>query len=79
MPEFFLLTKDNCALCVHAIQLIHQQELPEPIQLNMVDITHDPALVVEYGLLVPVLVRGSDDAELKWPFAADQLQEFLSQ
>ncbi|WP_194755657.1 glutaredoxin family protein [Aliidiomarina indica] len=79
MPEFYLLTKDNCALCVHAVELIYQQQLPEPIQLHMVDISHDAALLAEYGLLVPVLVRDADDAELKWPFEAEQLQEFLSQ
>lgn len=77
MRDFYLLTKDNCPLCVQAIQLIHHQALEEPIRLHMVDIAQDPELLQEYGVLVPVLVRGQDDQELKWPFQEKQLREFL--
>ncbi|RUO22395.1 thioredoxin family protein [Aliidiomarina iranensis] len=78
MPEFYLLMKEHCPLCTQAIQLIYAQKLDEPIQLNVVDIASDPALVQEYATLVPVLVRAADDAEMKWPFAEIKLQEFLS-
>lgn len=71
--------KEQCPLCIQAIQLIHQQPLDEPIHLHMVDIASDPELIREYGLLVPVLIRAVDDAEMKWPFQAGQLKEFLSQ
>ena len=77
MRSFYLLTKSHCPLCTQAIQLIHQTLLDEPIELGVVDIGTDPDLIEEYATLVPVLVRGRDDVELKWPFDPAQLLEFL--
>jgi len=77
MRSFYLLTKSHCPLCTQAIQLIHQTPLDEPIELGVVDISTDPDLIEEYATLVPVLVRGRDDVELKWPFNPAQLLEFL--
>ncbi|MFU8783562.1 glutaredoxin family protein [Aliidiomarina sp.] len=78
MPEFYLLMKEHCPLCSEAIKQIYAQQLEQPIQLNVVDIASDAALIKEYATLVPVLVRSVDDAELKWPFSNDKLKEFLS-
>lgn len=78
MPEFYLLTKDHCPLCIQAIQVIHAQSLEDPIRLHLVDIAENPELLDEYGLLVPVLIRARDDAEMKWPFDATKLKEFLT-
>ncbi|MCH8502614.1 MAG: glutaredoxin family protein [Aliidiomarina sp.] len=77
MRSFFLLTKPHCPLCTQAIQLIHQSPLAEPIELGVVDISDEPELIEEYATLVPVLIRGRDDAEMKWPFDPAQLLEFL--
>ncbi|MCL4409663.1 glutaredoxin family protein [Aliidiomarina haloalkalitolerans] len=77
MRSFYLLTKDNCPLCIQAIQIIHLTELEEPIELGVVDIATDADLLEEYATLVPVLIRGSDEQELKWPFQAEKLKEFL--
>lgn len=77
MPEFYLLTKEDCGLCKVAITQLYQLQLDEPISLHLVDISSDPALLKEYGTLIPVLVRGQDDAELKWPFEQEKLKEFL--
>lgn len=78
MPEFYLLTKEDCGLCKVAVTQLYQVQLDEPISLHMVDISTDPELVKEYGALIPVLVRGHDDAELKWPFDQEKLKDFLA-
>lgn len=57
--------------------MVHKAPVDEPVRLHMVDITAQPELQDEYGLLIPVLIRAHDDAELKWPFTADTLLEFL--
>ncbi|MGX5914167.1 glutaredoxin family protein [Aliidiomarina sp. Khilg15.8] len=77
MSEFYLLSKDNCHLCTEALLMVHRSPVDEPVRLHIVDITEQPDLQDEYGLLIPVLIRAHDDAELKWPFAADTLLEFL--
>ncbi|MGM0630218.1 MAG: glutaredoxin family protein [Pseudomonadota bacterium] len=79
MSAFYLLTKPNCPLCTQAIQLLHSLPLEEPIELGVVDIAEQQELQEEYGWLVPVIIRGKDDAELRWPFDANQLQEFVEQ
>ncbi|CAB0149965.1 hypothetical protein PSI9734_00536 [Pseudidiomarina piscicola] len=75
--EFYLLTKPNCPLCDQALVQLHQLDLDEPIRLHWVDISQQPELLDEYALLVPVLVREADDAELRWPFG-EQLMEFVT-
>lgn len=75
MPVFYLLSAPNCHLCTQALVQIQQQAVVQ-IQLNTVDITADKALFDEYQHLIPVLVRASDDAELRWPFN-DQLTSFI--
>jgi glutaredoxin len=77
MAEFYLLTKPACPLCDKALAELHSLALEQPIRLHWVDITQQPDLLEEYALLVPVLVRGNDDAELRWPFN-DQLLEFVT-
>lgn len=68
MTDFYLLTKPHCPLCDEALKLIHQAQPEHPIRLHIVDISEQPELQEEYALLVPVLVREKDDAELRWPF-----------
>lgn len=77
MPEFYLLTRHPCSLCQQALVMIHQCELEEPISLHLVDIDEQQELFNEYAWLVPVLIRQTDDAELKWPFNQQTLLEFL--
>lgn len=79
MRNFYLFTKDNCPLCVQAKQLIEQTPLAQPVALHEVDIAAQEALMDEYALIVPVLVRETDDAELKWPFDGPRLQAFLQE
>lgn len=79
MRDFYLLVKDNCPLCTLALEMVHSLALTQPVQLHQVDISQQEDLLEEYGHLVPVLIREQDDAELKWPFAADKLRDFLEQ
>lgn len=75
--DFYLLTKPHCPLCNEALAQLHRLELEEPLRLHWVDISAQPELLEEYALLVPVLVREADDAELRWPFG-EQLMEFVT-
>ncbi|WP_258240340.1 glutaredoxin family protein [Pseudidiomarina homiensis] len=77
MSDFYLLTKPQCPLCDKALAELHGLTLEQPIRLHWVDITQQPELQDEYALLVPVLVRAKDDAELRWPFN-NQLMEFVT-
>ncbi|RUO25705.1 thioredoxin family protein [Aliidiomarina minuta] len=77
MSDFYLLTRDECHLCTQAMLMIHKAPVEEPIRLHLVDIEKQADLQQEYGLLIPVLIREVDDAELKWPFNEQQLVEFL--
>ncbi|MDX1705012.1 glutaredoxin family protein [Pseudidiomarina sp.] len=77
MTDFYLLTKPECPLCTEALLAVHHCQPEEPVRLHIVDITQQPELLEEYAWLVPVLVRHSDDAELRWPFG-NELEEFLN-
>ena len=79
MSAIYLLTKPNCPLCTQALQMLHQLALEEPVELGVVDISEQDDLQEEYGWLVPVFVKASDDSELRWPFDEKQLLEFIEQ
>ena len=76
MTEYYLLSKSQCPLCDEALAHLQQLPLQHAISLHQVDIASDEQLFQEYRWLVPVLIRATDDAELRWPFG-DKLMEFL--
>ena len=45
--------------------------------VEVIDIAESEQMVEAYGLKIPVLRRVADGAELNWPFAAQQVQQFL--
>lgn len=79
MSQFYLLSKENCPLCTQAKQLITSVMPTDAGTLSVVDIATRDDLQEEYGWLVPVVIRAKDDAELRWPFDAHQLLEFVKQ
>lgn len=79
MSEFYLLTAARCDLCTEALQLLHSLDLEEPIRLHVVDIDQQPDLQQEYAWLIPVLIHADNDQELRWPFNAQQAQQFIEE
>ncbi|RUO79360.1 glutaredoxin family protein [Pseudidiomarina taiwanensis] len=77
MTEFYFLTKPQCSLCEQALLLLHSLQLEQPIELQIVDISTDQALLDEYAWHIPVLIRAADDVELRWPFTATEAEEFI--
>ena len=51
--------------------------LAEGTKLTVVDIADDEALLAQYGLCIPVLLRNDSKTELNWPFNQADIVEFL--
>ncbi|HET8817480.1 MAG TPA: glutaredoxin family protein [Pseudidiomarina sp.] len=79
MSEFYLLTTQQCELCSRALKLLHNLQLDDPIRLHVVTIEQQPELLDEYRWLVPVLVNGLTDQELRWPFDAQKARQFIEE
>lgn len=79
MSQFYLLSKANCPLCTQAEQLLTSIMETDDEPLLVIDIATRDELQEEYGWLVPVVIRTKGDAELRWPFDAHQLLEFIKQ
>jgi hypothetical protein len=79
--QFLLYSTGSCHLCEQAEALLQTLVLPEPVMLDVVDISDDDALVQRYGTRIPVLARvseqGEGTAELGWPFDAATATAFL--
>jgi len=45
--------------------------------VELVDIAEDEAFFERYSLIIPVLRRCDNGAELRWPFDAEQVVTFL--
>jgi hypothetical protein len=73
--KLILYSTSHCHLCDLACTLIKQSFTN--IQLNIVDIADDDALLAQYGTRIPVLHRADTKTELNWPFDATNIGEFL--
>jgi hypothetical protein len=69
-----LFQRDDCHLCDLALDVLAQARVPE---FESVFIDGDDELEARYGIRVPVLRDEERDAELEWPFDAEQLQRWL--
>ena len=75
MSQLILYFQPDCHLCEEAETLLYAFGLGESYQ--KVDIESDLDLLKQYGIHVPVLMRGDNRQELFWPFDAVQLTAFL--
>jgi hypothetical protein len=80
-----LYSTDGCHLCEEAEALLRaQQAHNKDLGWQVVDIANDDVLFDRYGWLIPVLRKAdavtTDTAasELRWPFDAQALSEFLA-
>jgi glutaredoxin len=69
-----LLTTLGCHLCDQALELI-KRAAPQ-LQIVLVDIAEDDAMIEQYGELIPVLRNGQK--ELRWPFSLLDIRAFLT-
>lgn len=79
-PSLLFYTTQHCHLCEQAESLLVRvaQSLSTPIEVEAVDIAYEEASVLErYGERIPVVCRTKDEAELGWPFDAEELADFL--
>lgn len=77
MNQFVLYGTLGCHLCEEA-EAVLIPLLSSEFTIEYIDISESDQLVEQYGILIPVLRRMRDDAELRWPFDATQAQVFLS-
>jgi len=76
MPDLLLYSRPDCHLCEEAAKLL--KRVAPLLQVDVMDIEDDLALIERYGDRVPVLHRIHDGSELGWPFDEHVLLEFLN-
>ena len=75
IKQLTLYSTSNCHLCELAYALL--MPLAVDSKLTVVDIADDEALLAQYGLCIPVLLRNDSKTELNWPFNQADIVEFL--
>ncbi len=73
--QLTLFSTSHCHLCELAHALL--MPLPNGFTLEVIDIAESETLLAQYGARIPVLLRDDSKIELNWPFAADDVQNFL--
>ena len=68
-----------CHLCEQAATLLSSAQSAANIAWTEIDIAEDEALLQRYGILIPVIQREDNGLELRWPFTAADLQDWLQQ
>lgn len=74
MANAVLYMTEYCHLCEEALGILYAQGTP----VTPVDISDDDALVSRYGTRIPVLLRLDTEAELGWPFGAEDVVRFMA-
>ena len=77
MLSLVLYNAEGCHLCELALAVVLQSLPVGSYDLEQVDISYSAELVERYGLRIPVLAVKGRDAELNWPFTAEQLSQWL--
>ena len=76
----YLYSTTGCHLCEQAEALLRPFLRAGLFHLQVVEISHDDALVKRYGVRVPVLAcAGKGVEELGWPFDQAQVWSWWSQ
>jgi hypothetical protein len=70
-----LYSTTHCHLCELARSLL--LSFDGKIELEIIDIAEDEALLDKFSMHIPVLQRQDTEAELKWPFTAADISRFL--
>ncbi len=78
MPILYVYSTLGCHLCEKAAALLEEIPRVQQWQLCYQDIADDSQLMNLYGVRIPVLKRDDTQAELNWPFEAEEIQEFLA-
>lgn len=71
-----LLSTDHCALCDDAMTLLLSMPELAGMELRVVDVANDDALLTRYGQQVPVLqfvLNERTELELCWPFSEGEV------
>ena len=76
MKQLTLYSTTHCHLCELAYLLL--MPLANNFKLTVIDIVDDEALLIQYGLRIPVLLRDESKTELNWPFNLSDIVKFLS-
>lgn len=78
MTELTLYGTSACHLCELAEAQLDRLSAEGYHFVNRkVDIALDDDLMARYGILIPVLRRNHDGAELSWPFQAEDIAALL--
>lgn len=75
--KIHLLTTAGCHLCEKAERLIRPIAPRFDVNLELVDIALDDAMVEKYGMAIPVLFHPETNLELGWPFDEQELIDWL--
>jgi hypothetical protein len=78
LPECQLFGTLGCHLCEVA-EAVLMPFVDHGLLVELVDIAESESLLERYGLIIPVLRRCDNSAELHWPFDAEQVVAFLGQ
>jgi hypothetical protein len=77
MQNVILYTKANCGLCDQAYRILLELTGDIPLRIDLVDITRNDRVHAKYMERIPVLARPDIDAELNWPFTAEDIKIYL--
>ena len=75
MPCLILYTTSGCHLCEQAEWILRNQLTN--IELQLQDIVESQELMAHYGVRIPVVKLAGADADLGWPFSAEDVADYL--
>ena len=77
-PHFRLMSRSNCCLCEDAKEAVDAIANQGLCSWEIVDVDRDKALLVRFGLDVPVLLN-NDEIVLKHHITIDALKGYLAE
>jgi len=73
MAQLILYTTSHCHLCEQAEALLIGLKDQHKVNWQAIEISNDDHLTDKYGIRIPVIKSINNQAELNWPFSADDI------
>jgi len=77
MTQLILYTTSHCHLCEQAEALLTGLKDQHKVYWQAIEISNDDLLTDKYGIRIPVIKCINNQAELNWPFSANDILKLI--
>jgi hypothetical protein len=73
MLRLTLYSTSHCHLCEQAEEILKSIAVNYALEWEVIEIVDDEQLLLQYGLIIPVIRQVGTEVQLNWPFSMEDI------